>query len=315
MSAPVSQAQGQRLHVDDVYKSYGSKLVLDNIDLLVSGSEVCTLVGPSGCGKSTLLRLILGSELPSQGRITLNHQELGPADVHRGIVFQRYSLFPHLSVLDNVALGLRLGQGPNGKQSKADAHAKAMEYLKRVRLGEHGHKYPHQLSGGMQQRAAIAQSLIMKPSILLMDEPFGALDPDTREDMQLFLLELWDEEQMTIFFITHDLGEAAFLGTRLLVLSQYYTDDRGHGEDINRGSKIVADHGLPRGLASTEIKRSKSFGDLIATVREEGFNPQYLQHARDFNLKHPDAYQTLTEEESLPLSSDAPTDTAPAPAE
>jgi NitT/TauT family transport system ATP-binding protein len=294
----------KRLHVDDVYKFYGRKLVLDNIDLLVSSSEVCTLVGPSGCGKSTLLRLILGEEQPSQGRITLNNRQIGPPDVHRGIVFQRYSLFPHLSVVDNVSLGLRLGgrSGNNGDRaesfSKSDAREEAMRYLERVRLAPHAHKYPHQLSGGMQQRVAIAQSLIMKPSILLMDEPFGALDPDTREDMQLFLLELWEEEQMTIFFVTHDLEEAAFVGTRILVLSQYYTDDRGDG--ANRGSKVVADHQLPRGIAGTSIKRSRAFGELIGQIREEGFSPTHLQHARDFNLKHPDSYQTLTHEEASP---------------
>jgi NitT/TauT family transport system ATP-binding protein len=288
-----------RLHVEDVYKSYGDKLVLDNVDLLVSGSEVCTVVGPSGCGKSTLLRLILGEEQPSQGRISLNGVEVGPPDVHRGIVFQRYSLFPHLSVLDNVTLGLRLGGRPgSGKVPRAQAEEEAMHYLTRVRLAEHAHKYPQQLSGGMQQRAAIAQSLIMKPEILMMDEPFGALDPDTREDMQLFLLELWEEEQMTIFFVTHDLEEAAFVGTRLLVLSQYYTDDRGQ-EGVNRGSKLVADHQLPRGVMGTAVKRSKAFGELIAQVREEGFNPSHLQHAREFNLRHPDSYQTLTAGEAL----------------
>ena len=149
----------------------------------------------------------------------------------------------------------------------------------------------------MQQRVAIAQSLIMKPKLLLMDEPFGALDPDTREDLQLFLIELWEEQKMTVFFITHDLEEAAFLGTRLLVLSQYYSDDRGDGPTVNRGSKIVADHTLPRYMTSTTIKRTEEFGDLLHQVRQEGFNPEYLQHAREFNLTHPDSFQTLTEQE------------------
>lgn len=285
-----------RLHVEDVYKSYGNKLVLDNIDLLVSGSEICTLVGPSGCGKSTLLRLILGEEAPSAGHVTLNGAEVGPPDVHRGIVFQRYSLFPNLSVLDNVSLGLRLGGRPGDERiGKAAARAEAMQYLQRMRLAEHAHKYPHQLSGGMQQRVAIAQSLIMKPEILLMDEPYGALDPDTREDMQLFLLEIWEQEQMTVFFVTHDLEEAAFVGTRILVLSQYYTDDRG--ANANRGSKVVADYQLPRGISGTDVKRSKDFTELVTEIRERGFNPKYLQHVREFNLKHPHSYQTLTASE------------------
>jgi NitT/TauT family transport system ATP-binding protein len=288
------------LSIEDLYKRYGSKLVLDNIDLSVDQGELCTLVGPSGCGKSTLLRILVGEEQQSEGRVLLDGEVIGNPDEKRGIVFQRYSLFPHLSVLDNVTLGLRLGGRPGSdKLSKKQIEEEAYSYLKRVRLEEHGRKYPHELSGGMQQRVAIAQSLIMKPKLLLMDEPFGALDPDTREDLQLFLVELWEEQRMTVFFITHDLEEAAFLGTRLLVLSQYYRDDRGDGPDVNRGSKIVADHALPRYMTSTAVKHSAEFGELIQQVREEGFNPEYLQHAREFNLTHPNAYQTLTDEESM----------------
>jgi NitT/TauT family transport system ATP-binding protein len=288
------------LSIEDLYKRYGDKLVLDNIDLSVDQGELCTLVGPSGCGKSTLLRILVGEEQQSEGRVLLDGEVIGNPDEKRGIVFQRYSLFPHLSVLDNVTLGLRLGGRPGSdKLSKKQIEEEAYSYLKRVRLEEHGRKYPHELSGGMQQRVAIAQSLIMKPKLLLMDEPFGALDPDTREDLQLFLVELWEEQRMTVFFITHDLEEAAFLGTRLLVLSQYYRDDRGDGPEVNRGSKIVADHALPRYMTSTAVKHSAEFGELIQQVREEGFNPDYLQHAREFNLTHPNAYQTLTDEESM----------------
>ncbi len=290
---------GRYLLIEDLYKRYGDKLVLDNIDLAVDKGELCTLVGPSGCGKSTLLRILVGEEQQSEGRVLLEGRGLGTPDQRRGIVFQRYSLFPHLSVLDNVTLGLRLGgRAGSSALSRKEIEEEAYGYLRRVRLEAHGHKYPHELSGGMQQRVAIAQSLIMKPKLLLMDEPFGALDPDTREDLQLFLIELWEEQQMTVFFITHDLEEAAFLGTRLLVLSQYYRDSRGDEPGFNRGSKIVADHALPRYMSSTQVKRSTEFGDLIQQVREEGFNPEYLQHAKAFNLTHPNAYQTLTDEES-----------------
>ncbi len=292
-------AGNRYLHIEDLYKRYGNKLVLDNIDLAVEQGELCTIVGPSGCGKSTLLRILVGEERQSEGQVLLDGEVIGTPDEKRGIVFQRYSLFPHLSVLDNVTLGLRLGGRPGSDRlNRKQIEEEAYSYLKRVRLEDHGKKYPHELSGGMQQRVAIAQSLIMKPKLLLMDEPFGALDPDTREDLQLFLVELWEEQRMTVFFITHDLREAAFLGTRLLVLSQYYRDDRGDGPEVNRGSKIVADHPLPRYMASTEVKHSAEFGELIQQVREEGFNPEYLQHARAFNLTHPNAYQTLTEEES-----------------
>lgn len=286
------------LEIIDVYKAYGSKVILDNLDLAVRDGELCTLVGPSGSGKSTLLRLILGQEAPTSGSLHIGGRPAGFPDTMRGIVYQRYSLFPHLTVLDNVTLGHRLRTGFFERiRRRAEFRDEAMHYLERVRLARHADKFPHELSGGMQQRVAIAQSLIMKPRVLLMDEPFGALDPDTREDLQLFLLELWDEHRMTVFFITHDLEEAAYLGTRILALSQYYSDDRGQGDQVGRGAKIVADYRLPRVAASTETKHATGFVELIERIRQEGFNPRHLQHAREFNLAHPDAFQTLTEYE------------------
>ena len=287
------------LHIDSVYKQYGTKRVLDNIDLSVDAGELCTVVGPSGCGKSTLLRLILGQEEATSGDIFLDGERIGLPDTQRGVVFQRYSLFPHLTVLDNVCMGRRLPHGwLKNRRNKAKVVEEAAHFIERVNLSvDDFHKYPHQLSGGMQQRVAIAQALITRPRILLMDEPFGALDPQTREDMQLFLLELWEQEKMTIFFVTHDLEEAAFVGQRMFALSQYYTDDRGDGEYINRGSKIVSDHKLPSISSSSEIKHQPNFVRLIESIRQSAFDPAYLQHVKDFNLKHPDAFQTLTEEE------------------
>lgn len=285
------------LHVENVYKTYGAKQVLDNVDLSVKRGELCTLVGPSGCGKSTLLRLILGQEQATSGTILIEGRRVGYANPDRGIVYQKYSLFPHLSVLDNVLLGKQLSAGLfSSWTSKRPFRDEATHYLERIRLAEHGHKYPHELSGGMQQRVAIAQALIMRPKILLMDEPFGALDPGTREDMQLFLLELWEEFKMTIFFVTHDLEEAVFLGTRILALSQYYTDERGESYE-NRGAKIAADHLLPRQATATGIKESAESGHLIQLLRREAFDPAYRQHATQFNLHHPDSWQTLTAEE------------------
>ena len=286
------------LHVDSVYKQYGDKMILDNVDLSVRNGEMCTLVGPSGCGKSTLLRLILGQELPTLGTLYIDSKPTGFPDTQRGVVFQRYSLFPHLTVLDNVVLGRRLSS-TTGEwwRRRREFTEEALHFLERVGLRQHAHKYPHALSGGMQQRVAIAQALIMRPRILLMDEPFGALDPQTREDMQLFLLELWEEEKMTIFFVTHDLEEAVYLGTRIFVLSQYYVDDRGDGSHINRGSKIVADYQLRDTVNSMVVKGSAEFQELIEAIRQVGFNSRHLQHVKDFNLRHPDAFQTLTEEE------------------
>lgn len=288
-----------KLHIEDVYKSYDSKLILDNIDLNVKSGEFCSVVGPSGCGKSTLLRLILGQEAADKGSIYLDGKSVSVPNTQRGIVYQKYSLFPNMTVLENVLLGKLFtdGQWWNPFFKKKAHIEEAMDYLERVRLSDSAHKYPSELSGGMQQRAAIAQALIMKPPLLLMDEPFGALDPDTRDDLQLFLLELWEKEDLTIFFVTHDLHEACFLGTRLLVLSQYYTDDRGDEPHIKRGGKIVADHALPPVANSTIVKENKEFQDLIHLVREEGFDPKVRQHAQEFNLTHPDSFQTLLKSE------------------
>ncbi len=280
------------LVLENVIKAYGTKTVLDDIDLAVHCGELCTLVGPSGCGKSTLLRLLLGQEFPTSGTITLKQEPLGYTDIRRGIVYQRYSLFPHLTVLENVALGRRIGAGLFlSRARKREIRDEAMEFLGRTGMADHGGKFPYELSGGMQQRVAIAQALVMRPSILLMDEPFGALDPGTRETMQVFLLELWEENRMTVFFVTHDLEEAVFLGTRILVLSQHYTD--GRGPDFPRGARIVADYKL--NVASTRVKESSDFGEFVARIRHEGFDPAYRRHVDDFNLKHPDSFQTLTE--------------------
>lgn len=293
-----SNSTNKFLHLEDVYKSY-DRVILDDIDLSVSKGEFCTVVGPSGCGKSTLLRLILGVETPDSGTLHLHGEEIGYPSPSRGIVFQRYSLFPHLTVLENVMLGRTLPHGLfERRRRRKEFREEAEYYLQRVRLAGQGDKYPHELSGGMQQRVAIAQSLVTSPDILLMDEPFGALDPDTREEMQLFLLELWDEQKMTVFFVTHDLEEAFFLGTRVLVLSQYYTDGRGDNHE-KRGAKIVSDHPLHKaGISSTQIKNNPDFINLTEQIRREGFDPKIRQHVNEFNLKHPDSFQTLSKVET-----------------
>jgi NitT/TauT family transport system ATP-binding protein len=148
----------------------------------------------------------------------------------------------------------------------------------------------------MRQRVAIAQSLIMKPKILLMDEPFGALDPSTRQSMQLFLLELWEDLGMTIFFVTHDLHEAVFLGTRIIVLSHQYIDDRDEYRQVKRGAKIIADHPLSITAKSVDTKKTAEFGELIEEIRLE-IDARHKKHVRDFNLKHPLSWRTLRKEE------------------
>lgn len=280
------------LYLENVTKSYGNKIVLEDIDLAVREKELCTVVGPSGCGKSTLLRLILGQETITGGMLLMDGQPIFEPGSDRGIVYQKYSLFPHLTILENIMAGKQLSVPFWSAFSKRkEAREEAYYYLEGVQLSDHAEKYPHQLSGGMQQRVAIAQALIMRPRILLMDEPFGALDPGTRESMQLLLLKLWEEYGMTIFFVTHDLEEAVFLGTRILVISQFYShENRGVNRPV--GARIVADHKLARKVSSTLVKQTSAFGELIQTIRYEGFNPEVKQSAHEFNLTHTDSFIT-----------------------
>ena len=217
------------ISVRNVWQQYDDQVVLENLNLSVNEGEFCTLVGASGCGKSTFLRMLLGQESPSRGSILLDGKPLAAEpDASRGVVFQRYSVFPHLSVLDNVALGLELPRSPllgrlfGGARRAAREEAAAI--LTKVGLGHALDKYPSQLSGGMQQRLAIAQALIMKPRVLLLDEPFGALDPGIRKDMHELLLGLWNETRLTVFMVTHDLSEGFSLGTRLLVFDKVRLD-------------------------------------------------------------------------------------------
>ena len=217
------------IEVTNVWQEYDGHVVLEGLDLSIAEGEFCTMVGASGCGKSTFLRLLLGQERPSRGQILLGGEPLsGEPDADRGVVFQRYSVFPHLSVLDNVALGLELPRAPLlGRlfgRDKREAREQAAALLAKVGLAHAVNKYPSQLSGGMQQRLAIAQALIMKPRVLLLDEPFGALDPGIRKDMHALLLELWRETGVTVFMVTHDLSEGFSLGTRLLVFDKVRLD-------------------------------------------------------------------------------------------
>ena len=291
------------LHIQDLYKEYDGKVILDNIDLSVSKGAFVTVCGPSGCGKSTLLRLILGQEEQTSGELSVDNRPVGFANKDRGIVYQRYSLMPNKTVLENVLLGYRLGVfGVSWKSQKKARTEEAMEYLTSAKLADARDKYPHELSGGMQQRVAVMQALIMKPKILMMDEPFGALDPGTREDIQLFLLKQWKEHDMTIFFVTHDLEEAVFLGTRLIVLSQYYSDDRGFDlHHLKHGAKIVADRDIVHNNDDIEgsvgEKMTAQFGQLIEEIRHEGFDPKNLQHVSQFRLHHHNSFQTLTDDE------------------
>lgn len=208
-----------------LWKEFGEQVVLENLNLTIGDGEFVTIVGASGCGKTTFLRMLLGVEKPTRGEILIDGTPLmyEPAP-DRGIVFQRYSLFPHLTVLQNLMLGLELSHsrvlgrlfGNARKQALAKAHA----LLNEIGLYTARDKYPAQLSGGMQQRLSIAQSVICQPKILLLDEPFGALDPGITADMHEIILRLWEKNRMTIFMVTHDVKESFQLGTRLLVFDK-----------------------------------------------------------------------------------------------
>lgn len=227
----------------NIWKNYGENIILEKVNFSMNSGEFCTLVGPSGCGKSTFLRMLLGIEQPSRGELFFEDKEYPkePSD-DRGIVFQRYSTLSHLNVIDNVIIGLEFKKSPFfGKlfgKAKKEAYEKADEILKAVGLYHSRDKYPHELSGGMKQRLSIAQSLVKEPKLLLLDEPFGALDPGISKDMHELLLDIHSKLNFGVVMVTHDISEAFKLGTRVLVFDKIKVD-----EDFpNRyGSTIVND--------------------------------------------------------------------------
>jgi NitT/TauT family transport system ATP-binding protein len=217
------------LSLRDLWVEYGDKVVLERVNLDIEAGSFVSIIGPSGAGKSSLLRVVLGQEQPSRGSILLDGVPLAPeCGPDRGVVFQRYSVFPHLSALRNVMFGLECAEAPftarlfGARRRAAAAEAEAM--LAAVGLGDSLNLLPAQMSGGMQQRLAIAQALIKRPRILLLDEPFGALDPGIRADMHALITQLWRDYSLTILMVTHDLREAFALGTRVLTLDKRRID-------------------------------------------------------------------------------------------
>ena len=232
-----------------LWMAYGEHVVLERLNAGVGAGEFVTLVGTSGCGKTTFLKLLLGIESASRGALLLDGapiaSEPGP---DRGVVFQQYSVFPHLSVLGNVAAahGFR-GGGTTARlrgAARREAHDASMAMLARVGLETSASRWPHELSGGMRQRLALAQALALPPRVLLLDEPFGALDPGVRADMQALVLELWKELALTVFMVTHDLAEGFRLGTRLWVFDKPRHDP--HAPHAH-GATITYDLPLHRG--------------------------------------------------------------------
>lgn len=208
------------LVLDGIYKAFGagassgSVAVLDGVACRIEEGAFVSIVGPSGCGKTTILRIIAGLEKTDRGRVLFDGIELTRPTDQVGLVFQEYALFPWRTTLQNIQLGLEIRGTPREKRREA-----AMNYVEMFGLKGFENRYPHELSGGMKQRVAIARTLIMNPRVVLMDEPFGSLDSQTRNDLQTFLMTLWQKRKDTVLFVTHNVDEAVFLSDEIVVLS------------------------------------------------------------------------------------------------
>jgi NitT/TauT family transport system ATP-binding protein len=259
---PWSKPLSALLSLRNVWVEYGEKVVLENVSLDIADGSFVSIIGPSGAGKSSLLRVILGQDVPTRGSILLDDKPLPPeCGPDRGVVFQRYSVYAHLTVLRNVTFGLECAQAPftarlfGAKRRAAEAEAKEM--LHAVGLGDAMHLYPSEMSGGMQQRLAIAQALIKRPRILLLDEPFGALDPGIRADMHALITRLWKDYGLTVVMVTHDIKEAFSLGTRVLTLDKRRYDPHA---PHRYGATAVYDLELTKKMAAAALAEAEQAG-------------------------------------------------------
>jgi NitT/TauT family transport system ATP-binding protein len=247
-------------------------VALENVSFSVRSGEFVVIIGPSGCGKSTLLNLIAGLEMPTSGVLLHHGQPIAAPDPDRSLIFQQPSLLPWLSLIDNVALGLTFkGMG------KQERYQRAEQFLAEVGLRTFAQKYPHQLSGGMQQRACIARALCLGADIILMDEPFAALDVQTRYNMQKFLLEIWAGTGKTVIFVTHHIDEAVFLADRVLILS-------AHPGRLLDSVEILMPR--PRDVISPEFEQHRT--QFVRSLRSEvnkAFADQELAEMLDTRIK------------------------------
>jgi NitT/TauT family transport system ATP-binding protein len=242
------------IHIENVSVAYGSpaRPVLSNVDLTIEEGEFVCLLGQTGCGKSTLLRLVLGSERPAAGRVLIDGVERRQPDRICGFVPQKYSLFPDKTVLGNITFGPEVNEfnllaclTPRYFRRRRLFRQEALRYIRRLGLHDaDADKYPDQLSGGMQQRVAIAQALINEPRILLLDEAFSALDPGTRKDMQRLIRQLWRDTGITVIFVTHNTQEALYLSSRVIVLAK---------EAPDHGSRIALELPVPEVCPEVQI--------------------------------------------------------------
>jgi NitT/TauT family transport system ATP-binding protein len=274
---PPAGTQRTRIAIDHVQKRFNwtSKGVrhevtaLQDITLDIRESEFLAVIGPSGCGKTTLLRIIGGLTDYQSGQVSINGEPVRGPGPDRAIVFQSFGLFPWKTVQENVAFPLNIR-----KKSKQEIADTCTKYLEMVGLQKFAHSYPHQLSGGMQQRVGLARALATNPDVLLMDEPFGAIDAQTRELMQEELLHIWDNDKKTVLFITHDLDEAVYLADRIVVLTRQPGQVRAIIDvDMPRPRWEYDARGHPRFI---EVRRqiwSMLRGDLIEEEQEAGRGP------------------------------------------
>jgi len=231
------------------------------VDDIPDYGEFIAIVGPSGCGKSTILNLIHGfSDVypPTSGEVLVRGRKVEGPGRDRGMIFQRYSSFPHLTVLENVTFGLELNQDEL-KLARGEREAHAREWIRKVGLGGHERKYPHQLSGGQQQRVAIARSLVLKPHIILMDEPFSALDEPTRLDMQKLIMDLWHEVESTVMIVSHSIAEAVYLGDRVWIMAA------GPGRIAREFTDVIP---KTRDADPLQVQETPAFKAAVAEVGE-----------------------------------------------
>jgi NitT/TauT family transport system ATP-binding protein len=289
---------------NEVGMHFPGRTILNRVHLPVSAGELVTAVGPSGCGKSTLLNLLFGALSPSIGSVTIDGEEVEEVSPKVGIVYQDYrlNLLPNANVLANVALGYeglhsnlpaRLLHLPQFRRVRREARERARALLADVGLpADAEKKYPHELSGGMQQRVAIALALITAPKVLVMDEPCSGLDETTRRGIQDLVLRKWDGGKMTIFFVSHDLREAVFLGSRVIGLSQHWVYDNGIP---GNGALVVADVETPGGRAMHDqrYKLDTAFLDTVELLRRTAIEPNGQKPLKlsDRVLTHTDAAQ------------------------
>jgi NitT/TauT family transport system ATP-binding protein len=283
VTAPHSLQRRTEIELRGVSQSYPcgnkeSKTVLSKLNLKIAAGEFVVVLGETGCGKSTLLRLILGQEFPTQGAIEVDGKPVKCIDARCGYVPQKYSLFPDRTVLGNVMYGPENAKSrflvrfrPSFFRYRSKLRAEAQAYLVRMGLRPQDmDKYPHQLSGGMQQRVAIAQALLMHPPVLLLDEAFSALDPSTRASLQEQLKAVWLESKPTVIFVTHNTSEALLLGTRLILLGR-------HREDRAGETNLLLDMEIPSSqLPHSARANSREFQELLEHVKQLAYKSSSL---------------------------------------